>query len=82
VATVFGYWKISDNDGVGLVGSSGVQRDNNTDSFDFSGNAGVEGTFGIYRDWMLKIGGSFFDTRVSTGAFHAYVIQIALTRRF
>jgi hypothetical protein len=80
--TNYGYWKFSYNDGLSFVFTVGVQKDNNADRFRFSGTAEVEGTFGIYRDLMLKLNGGFFEMQLESGAQRAYAFKVWLTTRF
>ncbi|MEA2006150.1 MAG: tetratricopeptide repeat protein [Acidobacteriota bacterium] len=82
VATSFGYWKISDDDGVSMIFTAGIQKDNYMERFRFSGTAEVEGVFGLYKDLMLKLRGGVFELRLESGAFRAYIFQISLTGRF
>lgn len=48
------YMKLADGDGISLVFAPGVQKDNEMSGFAFSGNTYAEGTFGLYKKWMLK----------------------------
>jgi hypothetical protein len=53
------------------------------DSFRFGWGTTVEGVFGLYRDMMLRVGGSIFNNqRTQGGAFEAYEAHVALTLRF
>lgn len=82
-ATAFGYWKWNDQNGVGFVVSLGWFQDDTMDSFQFGGDVAVEGTFGVYRDWMLVVRLSATEnSRLQSGAFSAYGGHVALTRRF
>ena len=79
----FGYWKVSDDSGVSIAGSLGMLKDDTMSSFRFGYDVNAEGTFGIHRDWMLKVrGGVSHNVRQTAGAFNAYTIGVALTRRF
>lgn len=81
--TAFGYWKISDDDGVSVVLSAGAHKDNTMDSFRFGGDLLVEGFFGLYRDWMLNVrAGLTQNARDASGAFHSRLLELVLTRRF
>ncbi len=82
MVTSYGYWKFSYNDGLSFVFTAGMQKDNNADRFRFSGTAELEGTFGIYRDLMLKLRGGFFEIQLESGAHRAYAFRIWLTTRF
>ena len=48
------YLKLGDGDGISLVFAPGVQRDRKMSGFAFSGHTYAEGTFGLYKKWMLK----------------------------
>jgi tetratricopeptide (TPR) repeat protein len=83
MVTSLTYWKISDDDGIGLALDAGVVKDDEMDSFEFGWGASVEGVFGLYRDAMLRVGASAFNNqRTSGGAFEAYEAHAAVTLRF
>lgn len=83
MVTVLAYWKISDDDGVSVALDLGVVKDDAMDNFEFGSGVSVEATFGLYRDVMLRVGGSIFNNqRTQGGAFEAYEGHIALTFRF
>ncbi len=83
MATFMAYWKISDDDGVSVSLDLGAVKDDEMDSFKFGSGVSSEGVFGLYRDVMLRIGGSIFNNqRTEGGAFEAYESHIALTFRF
>ncbi len=83
MATSFWYWKISDDDGVSLTVDLGVIKDDDMSSFEFGWGSSIEGTFGLYRDAMLKIGGSGYNSRSQeNGTFEAYMTHVILTIRF
>jgi hypothetical protein len=79
----FAYWKMSDDDGVSATALIGLQKDDTMDSFRSAMSLDLEGTFGLYRDWMLKVrAGATNNLRQATGAFRAVIGSISLTRRF
>lgn len=81
--TLFGYWKIDDNDGIGVVLAPGALKDNTMGHFRFGIDASLEGTFGIYRNWMLRVSLSHVDNnRVASGAYRGTSATAALVRRF
>jgi tetratricopeptide (TPR) repeat protein len=83
MATGFGYWKISDDDGVSVALDAGAIKDDTMDNFRFGWGTNVEGTFGLYRDVMLKLGGGVSrNSRQEGGAFRAFNVYAALTFRF
>jgi tetratricopeptide (TPR) repeat protein len=80
--TLFPYFKISGNTGLGLSVALGAQRDTMS-SFRFGGDASVEATIGIYRRWAVKLSGSgTLNRRLESGAYQAYGGGIVLIRRF
>jgi tetratricopeptide (TPR) repeat protein len=84
MVTTFHYWKINDDDGVSVTLAAGVSRDDRT-HFDFAADATVEGTFGLYRDWMLVVRASGTHTNQSARGFddfYAARVGVFLTRRF
>jgi tetratricopeptide (TPR) repeat protein len=77
------YWKASENVGVAITAGLGAQRERLAPSFRFGGNASVEATFGIYREWLLKVNGSTTaNRRLESGAFRGYSGGAVLVRRF
>ena len=77
------YWKASENIGVAISAGMGPQRDDASRGFNFGMNSSVEATFGIYRDWLLKINGSVTNNRrMDSGAFRGTSFGIVLLRRF
>ncbi len=79
---LFVYWKIDDDDGIGTVLGYGIHKDETMDGFRTTYAASLEGTFGLYRDWMLKVGlGGMHNLRLG-GPYTAYTASLALTRRF
>jgi tetratricopeptide (TPR) repeat protein len=81
--TGFGYWKLSDDDGVSLALDLGVLKDDDMDDFRSGLSGALEGTFGLYRDIMLVVGLSGTNNnRQSGGAFKAFVVYATLTYRF
>ena len=79
----FTYWKLSDDDGVSAMALVGLQKDNTMNGFRSAISLDLEGTFGLYRDWMLKIrGGITNNLRQTTATYRAVIASVALTRRF
>lgn len=88
----YSYWKLSDNDGIGLVVGLGPERDMTLDdSVKLGGDVSAEGTFGIYRDWQLKVsagyGGRFTDSGAGSAvgdsdSYRGYFAGLELMRRF
>lgn len=81
--TGFSYWKINDNNGISLAASLGVHKDNTQNNFKFGGDLVVQGFFGIFDDWYLRVYASLLDnTRENSGAYRGGLFGLALTRRF
>jgi hypothetical protein len=81
--TGYGYWKINENNGVSIVISGGIQKDDTVSTFREGFDANVEGMFGIYRDWMLVVsGGITHNIQQRTGAYDGVSAGVWLTRRF
>ncbi|MEN8142976.1 MAG: hypothetical protein ABFQ82_05195, partial [Thermodesulfobacteriota bacterium] len=82
MATAFAYWNLSRDDGVGLSAAAGVIRDNTMNSFEFSWEATLNGTFGIYRDWLLTTAISLMENQRQGANFDAQSASLTLVRRF
>ncbi len=83
MVVAYGYWKISDNDGVSAVAGSGAVGDETTSRLRFGSSIDVEGTFGIYRDFMLKVHAAVYhNLRQASGAFNAVGLSFQLVYRF
>jgi len=77
------YWKASENIGIGVSAGIGGQRDDSARAFRLGSNASIEGTFGIYRRWVLKVHGSTTNNqRLDSGAFRGVSGGMMLLRRF
>jgi len=77
------YWKASENIGVAISAGVGPQRDDASRGFRLGMNSSVEATFGIYREWMLKVHGSVTNNRrLDSGAFRGTSGGVVLVRRF
>lgn len=81
--TGYGYWKINEDNGVSIVLSGGIQKDETVSTFREGLDVNVEGLFGIYRDWMLVVsGGLTHNIQQRTGAYDGVSAGLWLTRRF
>lgn len=81
--TVLGYWKISEQQGLGFSLSPGAFRDETLDDFEFGFDAGLEWTVGIFADWQLAVRGGYTENSPSgSGAFNASSGSFQLVRRF
>lgn len=80
---VYGYWKLGVNSGIDFRGEAGMLKSDDMDRFRFGWSVDVQGVFGIYRDILLKLRGtylhnSFRENRI----FTAYLFSISLEMRF
>ena len=81
--TGFFYFKFNDDDGLSVTLGSGVQRDDDMNSFKFSGNASAELTLGLYQDWMFKAHVGLMDNiGVNSISYTRQEVGARLTRRF
>lgn len=81
--TSFTTWKRNDNDSVNLSINAGMFKDNNMNRYKFGGGVHLEGIFGLYKDWMLKVGiGTDYSARYYDQSYSAYTGSLYLTRRF
>lgn len=82
--TAFGYWKISDDDGLSVAVSAGPYKDDTTGGFRTGGDLVAEGFFGIYRDWYLNARAAWSEYGGGDlgGGYRARRFEIGLTRRF
>jgi hypothetical protein len=76
------FWKINDDNGVSFILGYGIQKDETLGGFRETYDANIEGTFGLYNDWMLKVNLAGFHSLRQTGPYNAYSAGAALTRRF
>ena len=82
-AVVAPYWKASENIGVAISAGIGPQRDDASQGFTLGMNTSVDATFGIYREWMLRVHGSATNNRrLESGAFRGTSGGVVLLRRF
>lgn len=83
MVTAFSRWKIDRDNEIGLNAAAGMLKDNTMDGFEFGWEATLEGTFGIYRDWLLKARVSTMENqRQNAGAYDATSGGLTLIRRF
>ncbi|MBI5460555.1 MAG: tetratricopeptide repeat protein [Gammaproteobacteria bacterium] len=81
--TAFGYWKISDDDGVSVALGFGPYKDNTLGGYRTGSDISAEGFFGIYRDWYLNVKAGVSDYGGGdTGAYRSRLFEVNLTRRF
>ncbi len=81
--TAFTYWKIDDDNGVSAALSLGWHKDENMSSYKFGEDVVLEGFFGIYRDWYLRVRGGYAERDQSAGGgYDGVSFNLGLTRRF
>ena len=76
------YWKISDDDGIGLNYGIGLQKDETFDDAKVFHDVSIDAVFGIFRDWMLLLSVGYSDRQNQAGGFDARVGSVRLERRF
>lgn len=86
-ATASFYYKLSENSGLGLAAGFGVERDVALDSgYRQGGDASIEGTFGIFRDWQLRVwggaGGRLDSAAFQSDTYHGRSAGLEILRRF
>lgn len=86
MGTTFGYWKLSENDGISFQGEAGVLRANNWDRYRFGYSVEAHGLFGIYRDLLLQLRAAYLHNayRVNgayRGIFSAYLFSASMMVR-
>lgn len=81
--TAMSYWKLGDNHAIGLSLSYGSYKDNTQNRFKYGGDAVLEGYFGIWSDWYLRLYASLMsNVRQANGAYQSGSLGMMLTRRF
>lgn len=82
------YFKFSDDDGLSVTISPGIQKDDSMDKFHFAGAVSFESTHGLYQDWMLKtwlsayVGGSGSAINPNINDYYIVSGGLRLVRRF
>lgn len=83
MGVVLGYWKLGPNSGVSFQAAAGILKDDTMDEFEFGYSIDTETFFGIYKDLLLKLRGSYLhNVRQATGAFDAFLVSATLAVRF
>ncbi len=79
----YAYRKFSEDNALGISASAGGYKDDDMDSFGFSGSLSIEAFIGLYRNWMLDVqAGVFRNSGIETDAYRVNNIEFTLTRRF
>jgi tetratricopeptide (TPR) repeat protein len=86
MGVTYGYWKLSENDGISFQGEAGVLRANNWDRYRFGYSVEAHGLFGIYRDLLLQLRAAYLYNayRVNgdyRGVFSAYLFSASMMIR-
>jgi tetratricopeptide (TPR) repeat protein len=76
------YWRWNDDNGMALDVATGVQRDENSDSWKSASDVSVEMVFGIFSDWELRLRGAYSDRRQAAGTFDGRSFGASLEYRF
>ncbi|KAF0182955.1 MAG: hypothetical protein FD164_909 [Nitrospirae bacterium] len=76
------YWKIDDDNGVSFTTGAGINKDTTTDGFKGCFEGSVEGFFGIYRDWFVRMSLGGLHNLGQTGSYSGWSAGISITRRF
>ena len=80
--TAFSYWKIDDDNGISAALSLGWHKDESMPSYKFGEDVVVEGFFGIYRDWYLRMHAGYAERYQQAGSYDGLSLSAALMRRF
>ncbi len=82
-ATAYGYYKMSQEDGVSLILSLGAHKDDSMTSFKFTAGIYTEATFGLLSDWMWKLRGGYTNNGSTAGRnYSAETVGLTVVRRF
>jgi len=82
-ATAFTYWKIDDDNGISAAFSLGWHKDNSMGSYKFGEDVVLDGFFGIYRDWMLRVRLGYAERfGEAGGGYDGYTAYVTVVRRF
>jgi len=82
-ATAFSYWKIDDDNGISAALSLGWHKDDTMGSYKFGEDVVLDGFFGIYRDWMLRVRLGYAERYGEAGGgYDGYTAYVTITRRF
>lgn len=80
---VYGYWKLGENSGIDFRGEAGMLKSDDMDRSRFGWSVDVQGVFGIYRDILLKLRGTYLHNSFRENRFFtAYLLSISLEMRF
>ncbi len=76
------YHKIDDDNGIALGLAGGIQRDETFEDYQFAGDASIEGIFGVFQDWLLRVRLAYTERQQQSGAFDAFSASAFLEHRF
>jgi len=81
-ATAFSYWKIDDDNGISAALSLGWHKDDSMSSYKFGEDVVLDGFFGIYRDWMLRVRLGYAERfGEAGGGYDGYTAYVTIVRR-
>jgi len=79
----YGYWKISDDEGLSVSASIGPWKDNTMNGYRTGDDLVVEGIIGLYRDWALNARASLSNYGgEGAGGYRSRIFNLILTKRF
>lgn len=86
MGVTYGYWKLSENDGISFQGEAGVLRANDWDRYRVGYSVEAHGLFGIYRDLMLQLRAAYLYNAYRIdgtydGVYSAYLFSASMTIR-
>ncbi|MEW6444746.1 MAG: tetratricopeptide repeat protein [Pseudomonadota bacterium] len=79
---LYGYWKISDDDGISLKTSLGWHKDAGMTDYKFGEDVVLEGFLGIYRNTYVHAQLGYAGRSQTTGSYDAWSFMLNLTQRF
>jgi tetratricopeptide (TPR) repeat protein len=80
--TLFAYRKLGEDNGLSVVASAGLHKDDEMPDFEFGYDIVGELTLGLYKDWMSVLRVDYSDRYQETGGYDGWNIQFSITRRF
>jgi tetratricopeptide (TPR) repeat protein len=86
MGVTYGYWKLSENDGISFQGEAGVLRANNWNRYRVGYSVEAHGLFGIYRDLLLQLRAAYLHNAYRVdgsydGVYSAYLFSASMMIR-
>lgn len=82
LVSLFGSYAFNADNAINVALSPGVVRDEAQAHYERAGDYSVEGTFGLYKDWMLDARADFFQSLGQSKDYHRNEYTAGITRRF